>query len=253
MTTAIAPQVLVRGPGLCPRDLSRGPLLWLVRGPGADAALDISLLEEGEQRRAAALRKPAERALYVASHSALRRLLSAYTGVPAASVRLARLPCPGCGDPHGRPAMAGPAGAGVHFSVSHSGGLALLGLATEPVGVDVERVPGARLAEEASRGLHPSEQRQLTGMPPAVRAGAFARCWTRKEAYFKATGEGLSLRALREVHVGAGHAPAQLPGWRFADVDVPVGWAAACVVSAPTGPRGRRPVPCASRGSHGRR
>jgi 4'-phosphopantetheinyl transferase len=253
MTTAIAPQVLVRGPGLCPRKLSHGPLLWVVRAPAADAPLDISLLDDGEQRRAAALRRPAERALYVAAHSALRRVLSAYTGVPAASVRLTRLPCPGCGGPHGRPAVAGPAGTGVHFSLSHSGGLALLGLASRPVGVDVERVPEPRLAEEASRGLHPSERQQLTVLPPAVRAGAFARCWTRKEAYLKATGEGLSLGALGDVYVGAGFAPAQLPGWTVADVDVPVGWAAACVVSAPEAPRGRRPVPCASRGSRGRR
>ncbi|MFD5255543.1 4'-phosphopantetheinyl transferase family protein [Streptomyces bobili] len=253
MTTAIAPQVLVRGPGLSPRALSQGPLLWVVRPPAADTPLDLRLLDAEEQRRAVALRRPAERALYVAAHSALRRVLGAYTGVPAAAVRLTRLPCPGCGGPHGRPAVAGPAGHAVHFSLSHSGGLALLGLASRPVGVDVERVPDPKLAEEASRALHPSERQQLTNMPAAIRAAAFARCWSRKEAYLKATGEGVSLDALRGVHVGAGFDPAQMPGWRLADVDVPVGWAAACVVSAPGAPRGRRPVPCASRGSHGRR
>ncbi|NUS30319.1 MAG: 4'-phosphopantetheinyl transferase superfamily protein, partial [Streptomyces sp.] len=179
--------------------------------------------------------------------------LSACTGVPAAAVRLTRLPCPGCGGPHGRPALAGPTGDRVHFSVSRTGGLALLGLASQPLGVDVERVPDPQLAEEASRSLHPSERRQLTGTPPAGRAAAFARCWTRKEAYLKATGEGVSSAVLRDVHVGAGFAPAQPPGWRVADVEVPVGWAAACVVSAPGAPRGRRPVRCANRGNHDHR
>ncbi|MFJ3670636.1 4'-phosphopantetheinyl transferase family protein [Streptomyces sp. NPDC090106] len=245
MTTAIAPQVLVRGPGLCPRKLSEGPLLWLVRTPAADAPLDISVLDAGERRRAAALRRPAERALFVAAHSALRRVLSAYTGVPAASVRLVRLPCPGCGGPHGRPALAGPAGAGVHFSLSLSGGLALLGAATRPLGVGIEEIPAQRLAEEASRGLHPSERQQVTRSPAPVRAGAFARCWTRKEAYLKVTGESLSLGALREVYVGAGPAPARAPGHRVSDVDVPDGWAAAVAVDVPGTPPARRPVPCA--------
>ncbi|MDT7845606.1 4'-phosphopantetheinyl transferase family protein [Streptomyces justiciae] len=253
MTTAIAPQVLVRGPGLTPRALSRGPLLWVVRAPAPDTPLDLCLLDAEERRRAAALRRPAERALYVAAHSALRRVLSAYTGLPAAAIRLTRLACPGCGGPHGRPAVAGPAGDRVHYSLSHTGGLALLGLASRPVGVDVERVPEPTLAEEAGRSLHPCERQQLTGTPPAVRAAAFARCWSRKEAYLKATGEGVSLDALRDVYAGAGFAPAQPAGWRVADVEVPVGWAAACVVSVPGAPRVRRPVPCASRGNHDRR
>jgi 4'-phosphopantetheinyl transferase len=57
--------------------------------------------------------------------------------VPAVAVRLRRLPCPSCGGPHGRPAVSGPTGAGVRFSLAHSGGPALLGLAAEPVGVDI--------------------------------------------------------------------------------------------------------------------
>ncbi|MFK4106266.1 hypothetical protein ACI2L1_40675 [Streptomyces sp. NPDC019531] len=39
------PQVLVRGPGLCRRDLRQGPLLWLVRAPDAGAPLDVSVLD----------------------------------------------------------------------------------------------------------------------------------------------------------------------------------------------------------------
>lgn len=111
----------------------------------------------------------------------------------------------------------------MHFSLSHSGGLALLALAAEPVGIDVERVPGPQLAAEASRALHPSERQDLTRMPPGARATAFARCWTHKEAYLKATGEGLSSTALQSVYVGTGHTPVGRPGWTVFDVAVPGG------------------------------
>ncbi|MEU9594704.1 4'-phosphopantetheinyl transferase superfamily protein [Streptomyces sp. NPDC048193] len=208
----------------------RAPLLRLVRAPEPGAPLDGSLLDEEERRRAATLRRPAERALYVAAHTALRRVLGAHLGTPAASVQLTRLPCPGCGGPHGRPGVAGPAGSAVHFSLSRSGGLALVALASRPVGVDIERLPGRRLAEDAARSLHPDERAELARLPPGALPGAFARCWTRKEAYLKATGEGLSGAALRGRYLGTGPRPAGLPGWTVADVAVPAGWAAACAV-----------------------
>ncbi|CAL9654459.1 hypothetical protein SUDANB145_06722 [Streptomyces sp. enrichment culture] len=244
----------------------RGASLWVVRAPAPDAPSHASLyaslyavLDAAERRRAAALRRPAERALYVAAHGALRRLLGERLGLPPAGVALTRLPCPGCGGPHGRPAVAGPAGDALHFSLSHTAGLALLALAARPVGVDVERVPEPRLAEDAARSLHRAERAELARLSAGARPGAFARCWTRKEAYLKATGEGLSGDALRGRYLGSGPRPAGLPGWSVTDVDVPAGWAAACVVreparvSGPGGPRGRRPVPCASIGSRDRR
>ncbi|WP_416957771.1 4'-phosphopantetheinyl transferase family protein [Streptomyces sp. Agncl-13] len=242
-----------------PEDLARGPRLWVVRPPAAGAPLDMSVLDDGERRCAAALRRPAERALYVAAHAALREVLGAYLGLPAATVPLTRLSCPGCGGPHGRPAVAGPSGGTVHFSLSHSGGLALLGLAARPLGVDVERVPAPELVRDAARSLHPVERAELARTSPECRPVAFARCWTRKEAYLKATGEGLSGAALRGVYLGTGRRPAEPPRGRVADVDVPAGWTAACALlgdgplSGPATPPARRPVRSASRGSRGRR
>ncbi|MER7224223.1 4'-phosphopantetheinyl transferase superfamily protein, partial [Streptomyces rubradiris] len=179
--------------------------------------------------------------------------------LPPAGVALTRLPCPGCGGPHGRPAVAGPAGDRLHFSLSHTAGLALLALAGRPVGVDVERVPGPGPAEDAARALHRAEREELARLAPGARPGAFARCWTRKEAWLKATGEGLSGEALRGRYLGTGPRPAAVPGWRVTDVVVPPGWAAACAVreesrvSGPGAPRGRRPARCASTGSRDRR
>ncbi|MEU6357861.1 4'-phosphopantetheinyl transferase superfamily protein [Streptomyces sp. NPDC047072] len=96
--------------------------------------------------------------------------------------------------------------------------------------MDVERVPGPKRAEDATRVLHASELRDLARLSVEARPGGFARCWTRKEAYRKATGEGLSCEAPRDRYLGAGPPPARLPGRRIIDVDVPDGWAAACVV-----------------------
>ncbi|GAA0462262.1 4'-phosphopantetheinyl transferase family protein [Streptomyces olivaceiscleroticus] len=231
-TTAVRPWP-DPGPPPRPRDLVSGPRLWLVRAPGPDATPDESVLDEEERCRAAALRRPADRALYVAAHVALREVLGGCLGVPAARIALTRLPCPGCGGPHGRPALAGPAGEAVHFSLSHTGGLALLALAARPVGVDVERVPDIGLVRDAAGALHPTEQAELAELAGDSRAAAFARCWTRKEAYLKAIGEGLSGGGLSGAHLGTGPEPAGLPGWQLCDVEVPPGYAAACALPAP--------------------
>ncbi|MFI2641050.1 4'-phosphopantetheinyl transferase family protein [Streptomyces sp. NPDC018610] len=211
---------------------------WPAPGPGGGACVvpDVSVLGPEERRRAAALRRPEARLRYVAARFALRGLLGAYLGVPAGRVPLIRLPCPGCGRPHGRPALAGAAGAGLHFSLSRSGSLALLAVAHAPVGVDVERVPGPRLAADAAGALHPEDQAELAATAAPARPAAFARCWTRTEALVKATGEGLSGPSLGTVRLGAGAAPAPLAGWRLVDVEVPPGHAAACAVRDPRPP-----------------
>ena len=118
----------------------------------------------------------------------------------------------------------------MHFSLSHSGGLALLGVAARPVGVDIERVPARQMAEDVASALHPAEQDELAALPAASRAAAFARCWTRKEARLKATGEGVSGEALRALHLGTGTRPAEPSGWRIEDIQVPEGYTAACAV-----------------------
>ncbi|WP_405462066.1 4'-phosphopantetheinyl transferase superfamily protein [Streptomyces sp. NBC_00101] len=212
-----------------------GPLLWSVR-PGAPVAADAdpfgpsgpSVLDAEERGRVAALLRPEDRAMYAASHTALRVLLGGVLELPPAKVELMRLPCPGCGAPHGRPAVAGPPGERVHFSLSHTAGLALVALATRPVGVDVERLPSPRTADEAATALHPDERAELAALPAADRPAAFVRCWTRKEAYLKGTGEGLSGEALSGAYLGTGPAPADPPaGWSLHDVEVPAGYAAA--------------------------
>lgn len=204
------------------------------------APLDVSLLDAEERRRAAALRRPADQELYAAAHSALRRRLGAHLSLDPTAVELVRLPCPLCGGPHGRPAVAG--GVGPHFSLSHTDGLALLAFADRPVGVDIERLPSVSTVADVAASLHPQEQSELAELPTAERALASARCWTRKEACLKGTGEGLAGGGMASLLVGTGSAPLAVRGWTVTDVTVPEGYAAAVstadstVDSAPSSP-----------------
>ncbi|MEV6751571.1 4'-phosphopantetheinyl transferase superfamily protein [Streptomyces sp. NPDC051214] len=193
------------------------------------APLDVSLLDAEERRRAAALRRPADRELYAAAHTALRVRLGAYLSVDPATVELVRLPCPLCGGPHGRPAVAD--GAGPHFSLSHTDGLALLAFADRPVGADVERLPSASVVADVTASLHPQEQTELSELPPTERPLAFARCWTRKEAYLKGTGEGLAGGGITSLLAGTGPTPLTVEGWTVRDVAVPEGYAAAIAIA----------------------
>ena len=81
----------------------------------------------------------------------------------------------------------------IHFSLSHSGNWALCAICGRPVGCDVERTHRGN-ASLARRFFHPEEQAALTAEPEGEgREWLFTRLWTRKEAYLKADGRGLSL------------------------------------------------------------
>ncbi|MHA6761791.1 4'-phosphopantetheinyl transferase family protein [Streptacidiphilus sp. PAMC 29251] len=225
------------------------PDLWLLRvsdlsgdGPAADASallalLDTSgaaeLLNEDERASAAAFVRDEDRIRYAAAHIALRRLLAAATGRPAQDLVLIREPCPCCGELHGRPALADPPGP-LHFSLSHGGDLVLIGIAAVPIGVDVEGLPGADAVAELVSVLHPGEQAELAVLPADQRISAFARLWTRKEAYLKAIGTGLG-RDPAADYLGTGGLAATPAGWAVADLptDDPTHAAAFAVQGGP--------------------
>lgn len=215
-----------RDPG--PARRPGAPALWMVdaeREGTRAQRLAPDVLDAQELARAGKLVAEADRLCFVASHVALRMLLGARLGIAPAAVRLTREACPSCGGPHGRPATDG-----VHFSLSHTRGVALLAFADEPVGVDVERVPAAGIVAEIGDQLHPAERRELAELPAQERPAAFVRAWTRKEAYLKGTGIGLA-DGLSHDHLGTGPRPEPGPaGWTVTDVAVPRGYAAAVAV-----------------------
>jgi 4'-phosphopantetheinyl transferase len=83
----------------------------------------------------------------------------------------------------------------LQFNVSHSGDLILVALAAgRQIGVDVERVRDDMEPEAMARRFFSSrEKADIAALPARQRRDAFFRCWTRKEAFIKAKGEGLSL------------------------------------------------------------
>ena len=84
---------------------------------------------------------------------------------------------------------------GLRFNVSHSQGLALFAITrNREVGVDLEEIrPGISSEEIAERFFSPQEVSVLRALPNDLQDEAFFNCWTRKEAYIKAKGEGLSM------------------------------------------------------------
>lgn len=203
------------------------PHLWLVRAERHRAFVLFSapdVLDTEERTRAAALRVPADRECYLATHVGLRLLLGAYLGLRPREVPLTRTPCPSCGGPHGRPSVAGHP---LHYSLSHSGSLGLLAFAGTPVGVDTETVPAPAAVREASDAMHPRELAELRLLPEPARPLAFSRAWVRKEAYLKGLGIGLADDPA-SWYVGTGTEPAEpSPGWQLADIAVARGSSAA--------------------------
>jgi len=195
----------------------------------AAAVRDGAVLSEEERARAAAFVHAADRDRYRVAHTALRRELAAYLGTDPAAVPLTREPCPLCGGPHGRPAVPGNP---VHFSLSHAGDVVLLAFDDAPVGADVEAHPTAATVAQTVGVLHPRERAEIGALPTADRPVAFARCWTRKEAYLKGTGAGLG-EDPGTTYVGSLAVPAEVPGWTLTDVPAPEGYAAAVAVAVP--------------------
>ncbi|MCB5163546.1 4'-phosphopantetheinyl transferase superfamily protein [Streptomyces bambusae] len=246
--TALAPALLAPAPPavvyVAPPPASPpaygSPQVWLVdtathRVTAARHAPYV--LDRQELLRAAEFLHDADRDAYLCAHVGLRRLLGGYLGLPPRGVTVSRAPCPGCGEPHGRPVLPGDS---LHFSLSHCEGLSLLAFATTPVGVDVEAVPPLHTVAETADVLHPREAAELAALPPAERALAFTRVWTRKEAYLKGLGVGLSEDPAAD-YVGSGPVPAPLPGWSLTDVAVPPGHCAAVALNLPAAAPGQRP------------
>ncbi|PRW64213.1 phosphopantheine-transferase PgaX [Actinopolyspora mortivallis] len=195
--------------------------LWLLRQPWTEPPGDplaVSELSEVELGRADSFRRAHDRLLYLTAHIALRRLLAAYLEIPPREVPLTRQPCPSCGGAHGRPAVAGDPPP-LHYSLSHSSGLALFGVSSAPIGVDVEKIPSQETVELCTPALHKKEQEEIERLGALERRFAFARLWTRKEAYLKGIGTGLA-RELSADYLGAteGSGYGGPPGWMVDNV-----------------------------------
>lgn len=159
--------------------------LWLVAAADADLAADWSTLDADERRRADRFRFAQDRALFVAAHAALRRVLGGCLGVDGRDLGFVV-------DAGGKPRLAGRSHPG--FSLSHSGGHALIGVARDgAIGVDLEIVRDVPERDAIVRDdFARAEVEAIAALPPDRREDAFFACWTRKEACLKAIGVGLA-------------------------------------------------------------
>ncbi len=167
------------------------------------------VLSADEIARAARFHSEQLRRRFMRCRWALRTILGRYTGHSASELVFDY-------EAHGKPVLrANPFGSArpmPHFNLSHSDHLALVAVASESaVGVDVERVRRLSDADRvAKRFFAAGEYDRYRALDAKARQVAFFNCWTRKEAFVKALGEGFS-RPLHsfEVTLDPG-APAQL-------------------------------------------
>jgi 4'-phosphopantetheinyl transferase len=202
-----------------------------LRTPMADSQW---MLTKDELQRASRFRDVEARHAFVVAHSWVRKVLSAYTDIPPHLLRFET-------GAYGKPFIERRRDRqNIEFNLSHSGSIALLAVtAGIPIGIDIERVRPIS-PEVAAHCLTPSEVAALNGLPGDLRNLSFMRCWTRKEAYLKATGMGLNV-PLHDVEVSV-HPwePARLmlvasdvdeaPHWQLFDLHPAAGYCGALAV-----------------------
>lgn len=176
--------------------------LWLVdtrRPPGSDMAEAPAVLSDDERDRAARFHFDRDRLVFVAAHVFLRRCLSLYRCIDPAAWTFVR-------NAWGKPELAKqPDVPPLRFNLSHSGPFVACVVAQEiDVGVDLERIDAARASDAlVARVLGGGEPAAFAAIDASDRPRMFARYWTLKEAYVKATGIGLSLD-VRDVRFSLG-------------------------------------------------
>jgi 4'-phosphopantetheinyl transferase len=144
-------------------------------------------LSPDEQARAKRFCLDRVRTRFVVGRGLLRTILGRYLDRAPDRLRFTY-------GPRGKPALAPEEATDLRFNLSHSGGLALFAVARgREVGVDVERLrPMPRAERIAERFFSVPERTALKAVPAERRVEAFFTCWTRKEAYIKALGDGLA-------------------------------------------------------------
>ena len=146
-------------------------------------------LNDDERSRADRFYFSRDRERFIVARGILRAILGRYSNRAPESLSFTY-------SAHGKPALVPESDADrIRFNLSHSNGKALYAINRgREIGVDIEFIRGDLEAEQiAERFFSHSEIETLRALPPSLRKYAFFLCWTRKEAYIKARGEGLSL------------------------------------------------------------
>jgi len=211
--------------------------VWRLRlvQPAGELARLAATLSDDERARAARFYFERDRSAFTVVRGALRTLIAGYLGAAPGTLVF------GYRD-KGKPYLAAPGG-DLQFNVSHSGDFALLAFTRGcEIGVDVERRrPMQELHSLARMSFSPDEFAALCRLPVAAQTDAFFACWSRKEAFIKVTGEGISQLAEFDVTLAPGEpmrllrvngvAPDALP-WSMHELPAIADHAAALAIEA---------------------
>lgn len=222
---------------ILPADVVR--VFWIELDVGDEAAERLAaVLDAGERERAGRFHFRRDAVRYIAGRARLRMLLAGVLQTDPSDLAFAY-------GERGKPELGPPFdGSGVCFNLSHSERIGVLAVCWgRRVGVDVERVrPLPDLESIADRTFSLRERLALRCVPVDDRESAFFRCWTRKEAFIKGLGHGLShpLDAF-SVTLGAGEparlidtgVPGEADGWTLESLAAPPGYVAALAIEGP--------------------
>jgi len=153
----------------------------------ATAGSEVSVLSPDEIARAGRFHFEKDRTHFTRCRSALRHILADYLSIPATEIRFEYLTS-------GKPQLAAEQNPRLQFNVSHSANIALIAVGSEHrLGVDIEQIRSdVDTNSLAERFFSVRERAGLQALPDPIRVLGFFACWTRKEAFLKATGDGFS-------------------------------------------------------------
>ena len=199
---------------------------WAILAPEEAQAAQRIVVEEKRDRKAS-------------SRANLRRILARYVGTEPQDMRFTY-------GEHGKPMLAEHDEPRFNLSDSESQGLVAVSRGAR-IGIDLEFArEGRAFTEIADRFFSQGESAELRALPPEARPAAFYRAWTRKEAYLKAWGTGLSFGSARftldYVADGGGSLLAtEMPGddparWHFRNVELGPDYTGAICFEGPDRP-----------------
>jgi 4'-phosphopantetheinyl transferase len=204
--------------------------LWLAECEGADAREFAGMLSGDERRRAAGFASSKLADEFVTQRATLRSVLAAYLDQSPADIAI-------IAEAQGKPVLADAQRANdLTFNLSHSGQWMLIGIARgRRIGVDIQiERPTTRCLDLARRFFADDEAEMLARVDPDRQTRVFFALWTLKEAYLKATGEGIA-GGLNRVRVAIDSCgSARIAGaddqWQLRQLDVADGYAAAMAI-----------------------
>ena len=194
----------------------------------------LGILNDDERRRAARFKVDAARTQFVVSRGWLRLVLGRYLRADARQIELRF-------SRHGKPELTN--SHGLHFNLSHTLGLTAIAVTRLGlIGIDVEKISRERdVLNLAKRFFSGKEADWVASKTGAEQTRAFLTCWTAKEAFIKAHGEGLSipLDSFAIMPAGGGilkfelfKDPSESRRWSVSLLDVPSGFQGAVAVEA---------------------